>query len=132
METMEDQECSICGLELKESFSHVLPCTHSIHYECLLKSFISMKRGVYSSYSNSCPYCRVKCGYLPIVNGLRKIHYEIHISKKEALPTVQCVPCKFVLTRGKNIGKTCSQNCYLGYEYCKRHKKLMSSEIMND
>ena len=121
----QDAECSICGLELKEACVHKLPCNHTFHYECLQKSFLSMKKTSYSAYTNSCPYCRIKCGYLPIVNGLKKVHYDIHISKKEELPIILCVPCKFVLTRGKNKGSECNKKCFLGYEYCKVHKKAM-------
>jgi hypothetical protein len=30
---------------------------------------------------------------------------------------------KKILIRGKNKGTTCDKNCFIGYEYCKAHKK---------
>ena len=69
-EKEEDVECSICGVCLEKSFTHQLCCGHTFHYECLMKTFIHTKKYT-SNYNNCCPYCNVKCGYLPVVNGLK-------------------------------------------------------------
>ena len=44
------------------------------------------------------------------------------------------VQCQHILTRGKNKGSTCNKNCFLGYKYCKVHKKdinLISDSVVN-
>ena len=37
----EEEDCSICGIPLKEKYTHSLQCNHKFHYECLLKTFTS-------------------------------------------------------------------------------------------
>jgi len=118
-----EEECSICGIDLKDKYQYKLPCNHTFHYECLLKTFVSLNKDTYK-YNNNCPYCRDKCGYLPIVNGLTKIKVGIHVSKKEEI-TYNCnhISCQAILQRGKNKGNQCNKKCLLGYEYCGLHKK---------
>ena len=126
-ETIEEEECAICGLELSKHFCHELSCNHKFHYECLLKTF-QESSDRYKKY-NSCPYCRAKVGYLPYVNGLKKIDVGIHISKdniimnNDALSMYQNVPCNYVFKRGKRKGEECGKNCKLGYTVCSVHKK---------
>ena len=123
---MSEEDCSICGLKLLDKYSHNLQCNHIFHYECLMKTFIRSK--MYKSNTNSCPYCRETCGYLPIVNGLKKIFIGVHVSNAKELISMidhKNTPCQFILTRGKNKGNQCSKNCFLGYDYCKVHKKSM-------
>ena len=38
------------------------------------------------------------------------------------------IPCQYILKRGKNKGKQCNKKCFLGYEYCKIHKKSLKLE----
>ena len=66
---MNNEDCSICGLDINEKYKVKLSCGHIFHYECLLKTFLYLKKSnIYNhKYVNSCPYCRKKCGLLPIV-----------------------------------------------------------------
>jgi len=119
-----EEECSICGIDLKDKYQYKLPCNHTFHYECLLKTFVSLNKDTYK-YNNNCPYCRDKCGYLPIVNGLTKIKVGIHVSKKEEI-TYNCnhISCQAILQRGKNKGNQCNSMAnYLNGEFCGKHSK---------
>ena len=128
-----DEDCSICGLNLKDKYSHQLKCNHIFHYECLMKTFshnLGKHYGGKKTY-NSCPYCRNKCEYLPIVNGLKKLIVGVHFatiqefSDENGFTKNKNTQCKFILTRGKNKGNECAKKCQLGYDYCKIHKKSM-------
>ena len=129
---MSEEDCSICGLELNEKYTHELSCGHKFHYECLMKTFIHTK--TYKDNKNSCPYCRDNCGYLPVVNGLKKLIVGVHFAKIQeftgdnGVTKLKNNPCQFILTRGKNKGKQCGKNCCLGYDYCKIHKKSMDKK----
>lgn len=122
----ETSECAICGLLLNEKYTYKLKeCNHVFHYECLMKTFET-------NYSNKnrCPYCRKKCEYLPLVNGLKKIIPGIHcelkkISEKEKndFKLKYANKCKYVFKKGKNKDKPCGCKCKLGYEYCGKHIK---------
>ena len=120
-----DEDCSICGLELKDKYYHELNCGHKFHYECLMKSF--MNNNNKNNYNN-CPYCRKESGYLPIVNGLKKLVVGIHCENYQDFyddngnHKLKNKPCQYILKKGKNKGKECGKNCYLGYNYCKIHK----------
>ena len=116
------EECSICGLDLDEKYTHKLKCNHVFHYDCLLKTFLSQPNGFVKTKGNTCPYCRVKVDYLPIVNGLKKMTLGVHCQSPGNIHAIENTPCKFILTRGKNKGKPCNKNCELGYDYCKIHK----------
>mgnify|MGYP001397928098 CR=1 FL=1 len=124
-EKEEDVECSICGVCLEKSFTHQLCCGHTFHYECLMKTFIHTKKYT-SNYNNCCPYCNVKCGYLPVVNGLKKVMIGVHA--KNILEIDNTIDyqkgCKAILKSGKNKGNSCNKNCQLGYEYCRIHNKI--------
>jgi hypothetical protein len=121
----EEEDCSICGIPLKDKYQYKLSCNHVFHYECLLKTFVHSKQTDFYSgkYKNKCPYCRGKCEYLPIVNGLNKVIVDIHYKYEK--PELKCTRCKAVLQRGKNKGNVCNKKCLLGYEYCGLHKKQM-------
>ena len=116
-------DCAICGVELSKKFCHQLSCEHNFHYECLLKTF-QQSTDKYKKY-NSCPYCRKKVGYLPYVNGLKKIQVGIHVSKNTNNYSLVCqnIPCKTILKRGKRKGEECGKNCKLGYNFCTAHLK---------
>ena len=45
---MSDEECSICGLELKDKYTYELNCNHKYHYKCIDNWFED---------NNSCPLC---------------------------------------------------------------------------
>lgn len=107
-------ECSICGDLLNNQFKHKLVCGHEFHYECLLKSFKSMK-------NNDCPYCRKEMNILPLVNGIKKIDLYLHDLNEAEL--YENKMCNAILTKGKNKGNQCGAHCKLGYFQCKRHLK---------
>lgn len=123
MNKNEEEDCSICGLQLNEKFQYKLPCNHIFHYECLLKTFITN-----SEKDRGCPYCRKKTDYLPLVYGLKKVVPGIHCSyhdlknKKEELKNYQ-VRCKHILTRGARKHEECGKSCQLGFQYCINHLK---------
>jgi hypothetical protein len=117
------EECSICGLSLNDEFSHTLKCNHKFHYDCLMKYYISNK-----NYSCTCPYCRQKTDYLPVVDGLKKIYVGIHVKSSDEFENYHInTECNHIITRGKNKGNQCNKKCQLGYKYCKSHNKLSSS-----
>ena len=115
------EDCSICGLSLDDKYSHQLKCNHTFHYECLVKTFLAQPNKN-AQKANSCPYCREKVVYLPVVNGLKKMTLGIHCHNPNSIHVLENTPCKFILTRGKNKGEPCNKNCALGYDYCKVHK----------
>lgn len=120
----EEEDCSICGLKLNEKYQYKLQCNHVFHYECLLKTFVHSKNSYYSGkYTNKCPYCRSKCEFLPVINGLSKVREDIHYKYEK--PELISVPCKAILQKGKNKGNKCDKKCMLGYEYCGLHKKYI-------
>ena len=130
---MSDEECSICGLELKDKYTYELNCNHKFHYECLMKTFAHTPKKSYGKNKvlNSCPYCRKDCDYLPVVNGLKKLIVGVHFetiqefTDENGIIKNKNIPCQYILKRGKNKGKQCGRGCFLGYEYCKIHKKSM-------
>ena len=128
---MPEEDCSICGLDLKDKFCYQLKCSHEFHYECLMKTFISNPK-TNKDNNNLCPYCRGKSDYLPIVNGLKKLIIGVHVNSindcydENGLSKNKNESCKYILKRGKNKGNECSKNCFLGYKYCKVHKNIMN------
>ena len=135
------EDCAICGSSLYESYTHILSCGHTFHYECLLKSF-KFKSSHYKN-NNNCPYCRSPNNILPAVNGLKKLELGIHIKPSDYykdrglgviynknLRNLQNVPCKAILKRGERVGKICGKNCKLGSYYCGSHKKF--DNIINE
>jgi hypothetical protein len=122
------EECAICGLDVDDKFSYKLSCNHVFHYECIMKTFQNSPKK-YKKQFNHCPYCRLKTGYLPLINGLKKIIPGVHCDfssksindKKNTLKTEHSVKCQHILTRGKNKGNLCNKNCSLGYNTCKAH-----------
>ena len=118
-----EEDCAICGLTLNEKYSHKLNCGHSFHYECLLKSFNC-------SDHRFCPYCRKKCEYLPLINGLKRVLPGIHCKSASVIHTYNISlkenyskKCNHILKRGKNKGNECGKNCKLGYYICNDHFK---------
>ena len=106
------EDCGICGLLISDKFSHTLICNHTFHYECLMKSF--QNSPAYKKQFNHCPYCRQKSDFLPLVNGLKKILPNVHCKnttgsiqeKKLLLKSNYSKRCEFILTKGKNKGKS--------------------------
>ena len=41
---LEEEECAICGILLKDKYSYTLNCNHKFHYECLMKSFMNIPK----------------------------------------------------------------------------------------
>ena len=121
---MENENCYICGLSLKDNFCHKLPCDHIYHYECIMNTFIHTRRYTFN-YHNQCPYCLKDSGYLPIVNGLKKLNIGVHVATIQDSFNIEIknTLCKAILKTGKNKGNKCNKKCALGYEYCKRHKQ---------
>ena len=131
---MSDEECSICGLELKDKYCQELNCNHKFHYECLMKSFMNTSK-LNKNNKNNCPYCRSSCDYLPVVNGLKKLIVGVHFETiqefidENGIIKNKNIYCQYILKRGKNKGNKCDKKCFLGYEYCKIHKKSMMKSM---
>ena len=113
---MENNDCAICGLSINSKFPHTLKCNHTFHYECLFKSFKSIK-------NTNCPYCRSTHNLLPVVNGLKKIDNSIHEFCNNDNSEYENKMCDAIIKKGPNKGKQCGNNCKLGYFKCQRHIK---------
>ena len=111
----EENDCAICGEPLSEKYEYQLQCNHSYHYECIMKSFTTNKYN-----KTQCPLCRKDGGLLPLVNGLTKLHIDIHYT--DIYPSdYQSTLCNKILISGKRKGQCCNNKCMIGYEQCKRH-----------
>lgn len=106
--------CAICYEPLDKKHTHKLKCGHEFHYECLYQSF---KR----DWLKSCPYCRSENNSLPLVNGLKKIDYNIHSGYIDS--QYENHPCCHILQKGKRKGYACNKNCLLGELFCRAHSK---------
>ena len=75
------------------------------------------------SKKNDCPTCRTNFKYLPTVNGLNNLSFNIHydINNKHILNTYKNIKCNYTFKKGKNKGKTCNKNCKLGFYKCNLH-----------
>ena len=112
--------CAICGEDINKEFKTKLKCGHTYHYECIMKAF---KRDPLTS----CPYCGLINNRLPIVNGLKQLHNNIHYLKYDEESLIEAnnyvnTPCQAILKSGKNKGNICDKNCMLGQNVCYRHK----------
>ena len=133
---MTEEECSICGSDSLEKYTHKLSCGHMFHYECLSKTFMSS--GSTGIHKNCCPYCRQNIGHLPLVNGLKKVIPSIHCKMqggdlwemKKQLDLQYSNRCNHVLLRGKNKGNCCLKHPLLGYYKCKAH--FIPENLIND
>ena len=119
-----EEDCMICALPLAVIYCEKLPCSHTFHYECLLKTIICGKRQTYN-HTNRCPYCREKIGYLPVINGMTKPLKNIHYGVGMNPPDFPQIRCQHILLRGKNTGSNCDKKCQLGYTFCKNHNKIL-------
>ena len=118
-ETDDEECCGICGELMKNKYSYTLPCNHTFHYECILKTLKTSK-----SACNKCPYCRRSFEILEPVNGLKSLVHGIHFKNCDAgLPKYKNVKCEHIMTRGKNKGNICGKNCQLGFFRCGLHNK---------
>ena len=54
--------------------------------------------------------------------------YIQELSDENGILKLKNNPCQYILKKGKNKGNQCGKNCYLGYDYCKVHKKAMKVE----
>jgi len=116
----EEKECMICGLSLSVGITECLPCSHSYHYECLMKTYQMTMRSNHN-HRNRCPYCRKPSGYLSLVNGLNKPCKGIHYQFGTPVPEYTPIRCQHVLQRGPRKGECCLKKCQLGYTTCKSH-----------
>ena len=124
-EDVKDYDCAICGLPLSCKYTYKLKCSHEFHYECLLKTLQSSIVYNHNVKKNQCPYCRDRCGYIPAVNGLKKLTPGIHDILMNS--DFQSVKCQHILTRGKRKGLLCDKNCKIGYMYCVNHCPKINS-----
>ena len=112
--------CSICGDDYSVKYMHKLNCSHTFHYECIVKSFKII-------HNRNCPQCRNESDLLPIVNSVKKpihlIHYDFKTSKDELnlLINFKHVNCSHILIKGKNKGKSCIRPCVIGLYKCPTH-----------
>lgn len=112
--------CSICGDDYSVKFMYTLNCSHTFHYECIVKSFKIIN-------NRNCPVCRNHSELLPMVNGLKKpisqIHYDYKTSSDEIeiLNKFKNVKCSHILIKGKNKGKSCIRPCVIGFYKCSAH-----------
>ena len=126
MNSLEEQEqeqvnyecCGICGDLLKSKFVYRLKCNHEFHYECIQKSLLSMK-----SVTNRCPYCRGGFEILEPVNGIKNLKLGIHYKDPNNIPEYTNTKCDYLMTRGKNKGNACGNNCQIGFFKCGLHNK---------
>ena len=118
VEEKEELDCDICGEPHKCKHVHTLKCTHTFHYECIMKSYIASR-----DKFNQCPLCRKKQGGLPIVNGLPKLIRGIHYINEHP-PEYTPGKCNAVLKSGKRKGCECGSKCMLGLNVCNRHHTL--------
>lgn len=122
----EEEDCSICGIPLKEKYKHSLQCNHKFHYECLLKTFTSN-----SKYEKKrCPYCKTKCNSLPMINGIKKPIHGIHYNTIEEFDNLEIknTKCNHILLKGKRKGEECGKNCKIGYNVCQSHFKIKNEK----
>ena len=124
---MDLEECAICGMNISDKYPHTLKCGHKFHYECLIKTFVQ------TNLKNlRCPYCREKCEYMPIINGLKRIIPGVHCnlndnknkSNELVLKSNYNKTCKYIFKKGKRKGEECGKNCKLGYYVCSAHFKF--------
>jgi hypothetical protein len=106
--------CGICAEPLNNKFKTKLKCNHEFHYECLQNSFKK-------DWLKMCPYCRSENNFLPLVNGIKKIDYNIH--DKTNINNYKNILCDHILLTGKNKGEKCNKNCMLGEFKCGNHIK---------
>ena len=97
-----------------KSEEDVLGLNKIYHYDCLMKSFKGAR-------NTNCPYCRSLNNLLPLVNGIKKVEYNIHDTSN--INDYQNVMCKTLLKTGKNKGNECGKYCKLGYFTCSRDTK---------
>lgn len=115
----------ICACPLSEGYCFTTCCgtPHKFHYDCLLKSLLNDQLWK-KSYRNQCPYCRSEIGYLPLINGMKRIYPKIHYSPEtEDIPDITefQTKCQHIIGKGKRKGECCLKNSFLGYSYCKIH-----------
>lgn len=114
----EPDSCGICGDLLGSKFVYRLKCNHEFHYECIQKSLMTIK-----STANRCPYCRGSFEILEPVNGIKNLKLGIHYKDPNNIPEYTNTKCDYLMTRGKNKGNACGNNCQIGYFKCGLHNK---------
>lgn len=124
MNIIETEDCAICGESINNKFSQKIECGHVYHYECIMKTF------QYNKHGNYCPLCRKNGGLLPLVNGLNKLHKNIHyISQYPS--DYSSTPCSVIIKSGKRKGLPCGCKCMIGYSICKRHNMSITNKTVN-
>ena len=114
-----DEFCDIC-FEKHDKTSLILKCKHRFHYDCILESF--KKKKFKNGSIRSCPYCRQKTGYLPLLEGMKPIRH-IHKEKKYKVKTVIC---SAIHKNGKNKNKQCKYSVKINSLYCGIHKNYLN------
>lgn len=114
----EKESCGICGDLLDSKFVYRLKCNHEFHYECIQKSLMTIK-----SNANRCPYCRGSFEILEPVNGIKNLKLGIHYKDPNNIPEYTNTKCDYLMTRGKNKGNACGNNCQIGFFKCGLHNK---------
>jgi len=117
-DNIDNEICPICALPMKDKYIHCTKeCNHTFHYECLIKTF--------QHTTNNCPYCRKSDIKLPLVNGLKNTHlrkpFYFEWNSLNDIQNYKNIPCKHVITRGKNKGNLCNKPSKIGYDYCSNH-----------
>lgn len=117
-DNIDNEICPICALPMKDKYVHCTKeCNHKFHYECLIKTF--------QHTTNNCPYCRNSDIKLPLVNGLKKTYlktpFYFEYNSLNDIQNYKSIPCKHVITRGKNKGNLCNKSSKIGYDYCSNH-----------
>lgn len=122
--------CGICHDDLNDDIQ-ILDCGHKFHYECILESYLSDKKGY--KYERKCPYCRKNGGYLELKpnsipkKDIHKEYYKFSIYVKnnntEKLANyLDNNKCLTILKSGPNKGLQCSCKIF-AKNYCKKHYK---------
>lgn len=126
----EEEDCAICGIPLNEKYTHNLSCNHKFHYECLLKTFTTKPK----YEKKRCPYCKTKCDYLPLVNGIKKPIINVHYNTVNELNNLEIsdIKCNHILSRGKRKGEDCGKNCKIGFTVCQSHFKKNDKKLDNN
>ena len=88
-----------------------------------MNTFIHTRRYTFN-YHNQCPYCLKDSGYLPIVNGLKKLNIGVHVATIQDSFNIEIknTLCKAILKTGKNKGNKCILTI-AALKECKRRLK---------
>ena len=144
-----NSQCGICGdnyklkpagVPVSSEYAHKLKCGHVYHLGCITQWLVNGSGSASYTYgvvakTKTCPYCRCKAGWLPLVLGqkpVRGVHaeYKKPISKKKVkygyastksiTNNIYSNQCKAITKKGHQCGNYGYNNGYCGI---KSHKK---------